>query len=95
MTRATRSTAGLRDLLASLGALATASDRRLDLAAPGGRAGTFIARLLLELAALSQTPEMVEAEKKQSDGTAVTKDNSPAELQEILSGLEDDIRSAS
>jgi len=53
MTRATRSTAGLRDLLASLGALATASDRRLDLAAPGGRAGTFIARLLLELAALA------------------------------------------
>ncbi|MBD5786100.1 methionine ABC transporter substrate-binding protein [Cellulosimicrobium terreum] len=50
---------------------------------------------LLELAALSQSPEMIDAEAASSDGTAVTKDNSAAELQEILAGLEDDIRAGS
>jgi D-methionine transport system substrate-binding protein len=50
---------------------------------------------LLKLAELSHTPEVVEAEQKASGGTAVIKENSPAELQEILAGIEDDIRSGS
>lgn len=53
MTRAARSTAGLRDLLASLGALASAAGRTLDLSAPGGRAGTFVGRVITELAGLA------------------------------------------
>lgn len=53
MTRAARSTAGLRDLLASLGALAEASGRDLDLSAPGGRAGSFVARLVRERVSLA------------------------------------------
>ncbi|SKC41035.1 MetQ/NlpA family ABC transporter substrate-binding protein [Krasilnikoviella flava] len=50
---------------------------------------------LKKLVEISHSDEVVAAEKKQSGGTAVIKDNSPEELQEILSGLEDDIRSAS
>jgi ATP cone domain len=52
MTRAARSTAGLRDLLTALAALAAGAGRQLDLAAPGGRAGSFVARLVRELATL-------------------------------------------
>ncbi|MFI2102862.1 MetQ/NlpA family ABC transporter substrate-binding protein [Isoptericola sp. NPDC019693] len=50
---------------------------------------------LLKLAEISHSDEVVAAEQKASGGTAVIKDNSPEELQEILSGLEDDIRNAS
>ena len=49
---------------------------------------------LLKLAEISHSPEVVEAEKKASGGTAVIKENSPAELQEILAGIEDDIRNS-
>ncbi len=49
---------------------------------------------LLKLVAISHSPEVVEAEKKASGGTAVIKENSPAELQEILAGIEDDIRNS-
>lgn len=49
---------------------------------------------LLKLAEISHSPEVVEAEKTASGGTAVIKENSPAELQEILAGIEDDIRSS-
>ncbi|NDO90010.1 MetQ/NlpA family ABC transporter substrate-binding protein [Cellulosimicrobium composti] len=49
---------------------------------------------LLKLAELSHSPEVVEAEKAASGGTAVIKENSPAELQEILAGIEDDIRNS-
>ncbi len=49
---------------------------------------------LLKLAEISHSPEVVKAEKKASGGTAVIKENSPAELQEILAGIEDDIRNS-
>lgn len=52
MLRATRSSAGLRDVLAAIGAVGRAAGRRLDLAAPGGRSGTLVGRLLPELATL-------------------------------------------
>lgn len=53
LLRASRSSsAGLRDLLAALGALAAATRKRIDLAAPGGRGGTLVARLLREVAEL-------------------------------------------
>ena len=54
MTRATRSTAGLRDVLAALGALSLAAGRTLDLAAPGGRGGSFVAHLLRALGGLAR-----------------------------------------
>ncbi len=47
---------------------------------------------LLKIAALSQNEEVVAAEKKASGGTAVIKDNSPADLQEILAGIEENYR---
>jgi len=50
---------------------------------------------LAKLAEISHSDEVVAAEQKASGGTAVIKDNSPEELQEILAGLEDDIRNAS
>lgn len=50
---------------------------------------------LKKLVEISHSDEVVAAEQKQSGNTAVIKDNSPEELQEILSGLEDDIRNAS
>ncbi|MFE5292151.1 MetQ/NlpA family ABC transporter substrate-binding protein [Isoptericola sp. NPDC056618] len=50
---------------------------------------------LAKLVEISHSDEVVAAEQKASGGTAVIKDNSPEELQEILSGLEDDIRNAS
>ncbi|MFE5308517.1 MetQ/NlpA family ABC transporter substrate-binding protein [Isoptericola sp. NPDC056605] len=50
---------------------------------------------LAKLVEISHSDEVVAAEQKQSGGTAVIKDNSPEELQEILAGLEDDIRNAS
>ncbi|MEL7976420.1 MetQ/NlpA family ABC transporter substrate-binding protein [Isoptericola sp. F-RaC21] len=50
---------------------------------------------LKKLAEISHSDEVVAAEQKASGDTAVIKDNSPEELQEILSGLEDDIRNAS
>jgi len=50
---------------------------------------------LLKLAEISHSDEVVAAEQKASGGTAVIKENSPEELQKILGGLEDDIRSAS
>jgi D-methionine transport system substrate-binding protein len=50
---------------------------------------------LAKLVEISHSDEVVAAEQAASGDTAVIKDNSPEELQEILSGLEDDIRSAS
>ncbi|GAB6939700.1 MetQ/NlpA family ABC transporter substrate-binding protein [Isoptericola variabilis] len=50
---------------------------------------------LAKLVEISHSDEVVAAEQKASGDTAVIKDNSPEELQEILSGLEDDIRNAS
>ncbi|MFC7880240.1 MetQ/NlpA family ABC transporter substrate-binding protein [Isoptericola sp. NPDC057391] len=50
---------------------------------------------LKKLAEISHSDEVVAAEQEASGNTAVIKDNSPEELQEILSGLEDDIRNAS
>ncbi|WP_251149999.1 MetQ/NlpA family ABC transporter substrate-binding protein [Cellulosimicrobium sp. Marseille-Q4280] len=50
---------------------------------------------LLKLAEISHSAEVVEAEDAASGGTAVIKENSPTELQEILAGIEDDIRNAS
>ncbi|MEU2199168.1 MetQ/NlpA family ABC transporter substrate-binding protein [Isoptericola sp. NPDC019482] len=50
---------------------------------------------LKKLAEISHSDEVVAAEQEASGDTAVIKDNSPEELQEILSGLEDDIRNAS
>lgn len=47
---------------------------------------------LLKIAALSQNEEVVAAEKKASGGTAVIKDNSAADLQEILAGIEKNYR---
>ncbi len=47
---------------------------------------------LLKIAALSQNEEVVAAEKKASGGTAVIKDNSAADLQEILAGIEENYR---
>ncbi|MCB7136246.1 MetQ/NlpA family ABC transporter substrate-binding protein [Cellulosimicrobium marinum] len=49
---------------------------------------------LLALAELSHAPEVVEAEKTASGGTAVIKENPADELQEILAGIEDDIRNS-
>lgn len=48
-----RGSAALRDFLRSLTALSAATGRELDLAAPGGRSGVFISRLISESAALS------------------------------------------
>lgn len=50
---------------------------------------------LAKLVEISHSDEVVAAEQEASGNTAVIKDNSPEELQEILSGLEDDIRNAS
>jgi len=50
---------------------------------------------LKKLVEISHSDEVVAAEQEASGDTAVIKDNSPEELQEILSGLEDDIRNAS
>ncbi|MFE6971380.1 MetQ/NlpA family ABC transporter substrate-binding protein [Isoptericola sp. NPDC057653] len=50
---------------------------------------------LLKLAEVSHSDAVVAAEKKASGGTAVIKENTPEELQKILTGLEDDIRAAS
>jgi D-methionine transport system substrate-binding protein len=50
---------------------------------------------LAKLVEISHSPEVVEAEKAQSGGTAVIKDNSPEELQEILAGIEADLRGES
>jgi len=48
-----RGSAALRDFLRSLIALSAATGREVDLAAPGGRSGVFVGRLLIESAALS------------------------------------------
>jgi D-methionine transport system substrate-binding protein len=50
---------------------------------------------LKKLVEISHSDEVVAAEQEASGDTAVIKDNSAEELQEILSGLEDDIRNAS
>ncbi|WP_166851025.1 MetQ/NlpA family ABC transporter substrate-binding protein [Isoptericola sp. BMS4] len=50
---------------------------------------------LKKLVEISHSDDVVAAEQEASGDTAVIKDNSPQELQEILTGLEDDIRDAS
>lgn len=52
LARGARGSAALRDWLLALGALARAAGVRIDLAHPGGRGGSFLARLLSELAPL-------------------------------------------
>lgn len=47
---------------------------------------------LLKLAEISHSPEVVEAEEKASGNTAAIKKNTPAELQEILAGIEANIQ---
>ncbi len=50
--RPSRAADALAEILATLGVLGRAAGRRLDLAAPGGRGGGLVARLLPELAQL-------------------------------------------
>ncbi|MFC8922546.1 MetQ/NlpA family ABC transporter substrate-binding protein [Cellulosimicrobium sp. NPDC057127] len=50
---------------------------------------------LAKLVEISHSPEVVEAEEQASGGTAVIKDNSAEELQEILAGIEADLRGQS
>ena len=50
---------------------------------------------LAKLVEISHSPEVVEAEEQASGGTAVIKDNSAEELQEILAGIEEDLRGQS
>ncbi|RXR27071.1 methionine ABC transporter substrate-binding protein [Oerskovia turbata] len=47
---------------------------------------------LLKIAALSQNEEVIAAEKKASANSAVIKDNSAADLQKILAGIEENYR---
>ncbi len=54
LMRAARSRDRLRDLLAAMGALSLGMGRRLDLSAPGGRSGSLVRTLLVELAALDR-----------------------------------------
>lgn len=50
---------------------------------------------LAKLVEISHSPEVVEAEEQASGGTAVIKENSAEELQEILAGIEADLRGES
>jgi len=54
LCRTSRASAGLRELLAALGAVGCAAGKRLDLAAPGGRGASLAGRLVRELSVLSR-----------------------------------------
>lgn len=59
LIRGARASAALREWLISLSSTARAAGIRIDLSAPGGRGGAFIARLLSEIAPLAAAGRLV------------------------------------